>query len=92
MEGNINHVSFVLLVVLALGAGSKEISNFLIETFLSTLERRQRKLAEADREEKFTNWQTLADARNRTVSLPSDISSIILLISSWMGSQRVGHD
>ena len=92
MEGNINHVSFVLLVVLSLGAGSKEISNFMIETFLSTLERRQRKLAEADREEKFTNWQTLADARNRTVSLPSDISSIILLISSWMGSQRVGHD
>ena len=25
-EGNINHVSFVLLVVLALGAGSGEIS------------------------------------------------------------------
>lgn len=50
---------------------------------MSTLGRRQRKLAEAERK-KLLIGRALTDPGNRIVSLPLDISSIVLLINSRM--------
>ena len=50
---------------------------------MSTLGRRQRKLAEAERK-KLLIGMALTDPGNRIVSLPLDISSIVLLINSRM--------